>query len=124
MNIYKAVNKARKHKRFITRKKYIRTMLASVKIKPTDSAECCIVCRMLYSIQEQQVLCKSLESVRRGLSCKRLDYSRLNERYHRFNLSDIVHNGIYIVFKAIFHINYSFVAKHRFIYNIIGEETM
>ncbi len=81
-------------------------------------------CRMLYSIQEQQVLCKSLESVRRGLSCKRLDYSRLNERYHRFNLSDIVHNGIYIVFKAIFHINYSFVAKHRFIYNIIGEETM
>ena len=43
MNIYKAVKKARKRKRFITRKKYIRTMLANVKIKPTNSTECCIV---------------------------------------------------------------------------------
>ncbi len=43
MNIYKAVKKANKRKCFITRKKYIRTMLASVKIKLTDSAECCIV---------------------------------------------------------------------------------
>ena len=43
MNIYKAVKKARKRKRFIARKKYRRTVLAGVKIKPTDSAECCIV---------------------------------------------------------------------------------
>ena len=43
MNIYKAVKKANKRKCFITRKKYIRTVLAGVKIKPTDSAECCIV---------------------------------------------------------------------------------
>ena len=43
MNIYKAAKKARKRKRFIARKKYIRTVLAGVKIKPTDSAECCIV---------------------------------------------------------------------------------
>ena len=43
MNIYKAVKKARKRKRFITRKKYIRTMLANVKIKPTNSTGCCIV---------------------------------------------------------------------------------
>nr|DAI04717.1 MAG TPA: hypothetical protein [Caudoviricetes sp.] len=35
---------------------------------------------MLYSIQEQQALCKSLEPVRRGLSRKRLDYSRLEDR--------------------------------------------
>ena len=114
MNIYKAVKKARKRKRFITRKKYIRTMLANVKIKPTNSTGCCIVFKNN----------KSLESVRRGLSRKRLDYRGLNKRYHRFNLRDIVHNGIYIVFKAIFHINYSFVAKYSFIHNIIGEETM
>ena len=74
MNIYKAVKKARKHKRFIARKKYIRTILASVKIKPTNSTECCIV------FKNNKPSASRCEPVRRGLSRKRLDYSRLEVR--------------------------------------------
>ena len=74
MNIYKAAKKARKRKRFYSTKKIHKNGVSRCKDKTYRQ------CRMLYSFQEQQALCKSLESVRRGFSRKRLDYSRLEDR--------------------------------------------